>query len=350
MPNPTLLDALHRLQGKGPEYQDLFANHGPMAAEALTQLGFDSTVAGWVDNYRLKLSDAPPTSGLMTAATWRAHLGDIRVLGDWIQVFRRELEETHWQDVLATWWPRLLPGLAASATHGVIRTAHGIRQLACEGPEPDPALLDELAQGLGYWAARYQSLPGNPGLVGDEDAVAAIRDLPRLSPDEPSVGDGIAGRLGSLVRLPGLPSALDRWAPTADLDLALDDLIGAAARILAARDDAPIAFCHAVTAPAAVRMALPSLPERLHRPTVAVTWQVVAGIVSAYASPRSEDEQHRVETDPQPLLDDLPSRAAEHGDEHVIKLTEAVLREYPRTKDTTLLVAADRFRNRIEPA
>jgi hypothetical protein len=83
------------------------------------------------------------------------------------------------------------------------------------------------------------------------------------------------------------------------------------------RDDASIAFCHAV---------------------------------SAYAAPRSEDEHHRVATDPQPLLDYLPALAAEHGDEHVIKLTEAVLREYPRTRDTTLLVAAGRFRNMIEPA
>ena len=36
-----------------------------------------------------------------------------------------------------------------------------------------------------------------------------------------------------------------------------------------------------------------------------------------------------------------------HGDEHVIKLAEAVGREYHRTGDTTLLVAADRFRGRM---
>jgi len=29
-----------------------------------------------------------------------------------------------------------------------------------------PALIDELAQGLAYWAARYQPLPGNATLKG----------------------------------------------------------------------------------------------------------------------------------------------------------------------------------------
>jgi hypothetical protein len=48
------------------------------------------------------------------------------------------------------------------------------------------------------------------------------------------------------------------------------------------------------------------------------------------------------------LLDAL-DRLREHGDEHVVKLTEAAGREYARTGDTTLLVAADRFRGRVAP-
>ena len=41
--------------------------------------------------------------------------------------------------------------------------------------------------------------------------------------------------------------------------------------------------------------------------------------------------------------------AIENGDEHVIKLTEAAGREFRRTGDRTLLVAAERFRGRIPP-
>ena len=117
--------------------------------------------------------------------------------------------------------------------------------------------------------------------------------------------------------------------------------------MLAARDDAPIAFCHTVTAPAAVRLVLPELPDLLARASVAASWQVVGAIVAAFAVPRDDTEREIVDTDPEPLLERLDPLAVEHGDEHVIKLAEAVGREYHRTGDTTLLVAADRFRGRM---
>ena len=87
-------------------------------------------------------------------------------------------------------------------------------------------------------------------------AVDATRALPRLDPEAEQRGPGIAGRLGALVDLPELPTALDAWGAPSDPDEALDVLISAAGRVLAAREDAPIAYCHAVTAPAAVRLGL----------------------------------------------------------------------------------------------
>ena len=66
--------------------------------------------------------------------------------------------------------------------------------------------------------------------------------------------------------------------------------------------------------------------------------------------PPHASESVAVDTDPEPLLERLDPLAVEHGDEHVIKLAEAAGREYHRTGDTTLLVAADRFRGRIPPA
>src|SRR5262252_10848165 len=71
----------------------------------------------------------------------------------------RELAEAPWQAVLQAWVPRLAPGLWAAATHGPIRTGHAVRSLAAR---TTPQRLHELAEGLGYWAARYQVLPGRP--------------------------------------------------------------------------------------------------------------------------------------------------------------------------------------------
>ena len=344
----VLLDALDRLRGTGPEFDGFLANHGPMAAEALVRIGAGDAVAGWVDGYRTRL-DAAPEIVRGIGDDWRADLGDARLFGDWTAHLRREAHnDTDWRTLLLRWWPRLLPGLAASATHGVIRTAHAVRSLRAAGPDPDPLLVDELAQGLAFWAARYQTVPGDPPLTGPLDAVAATAAVPRLDPDEPSDGPGIGGRLRALGRLDGFPESLDAWGPRLPSpDGALDELIAAAARVLAARDDAPIAFCHTVTAPAAVRLVLPELPDPLQRASVAASWQVVGAIVAAFAVPIDETEREVVDTDPEPLLERLDPLAVEHGDEHVIKLAEAVGREYHRTGDTTLLVAADRFRGRI---
>jgi hypothetical protein len=351
----ALLDALDRLRNTGPEFNSFLANHGPMAAEAIVQLGADDQVAGWVNRYRTRLTPEPEPRDRIAADGWRSRLGDVRYIGDWTVLFEQEIAGSGWRETLIRWWPRLLPGLSASATHGMIRTAHAVRSLAA--PDADSALnanatpvLDaELARGLGLWAARYRTLPGAPTLTGRDDSVMAIAALPRLDPAVPSAGPGIGGRLASLGLLPDLPAAMDGWGAPADPASAITAIVNAAARVVAARDDAPIAYCHAVTAPAALRLVLPVLPVELHRPTVACGWQVVAGLIAAFAAPPDTGERIRREVDPAPLLDELGPRAVEHGDEHVIKLAEAALREYKISGDTTVLVGADRFRGRIEP-
>ncbi|OFE17399.1 hypothetical protein BA895_16680 [Humibacillus sp. DSM 29435] len=347
MTNDNLLEALDRLRDTGPEFGGFLANHGPMAAEALTQMDAASAVPAWVDRYRTRLDAAPTVGHGIARSQWREHLGNERLIGDWTGLMRREIGEQPWQDMLGTWWPRLLPGMAASATHGVIRVAHAVRSLRSAGREPEELLTDELAQGLAFWAARYQTVPGAPDLHGSDAAVVATAHLPRLDPSLPGRGEGITGRLLALDHLPRLPHALNAWGAPADPDLALDELIGASARVLAARDDAPIAFCHAVTAPAAVRLVLPELDAGLAVASVAVSWQVVGSIIAAYAAPRHEAESHDAQELPSSEVDELSHRAVQHGDEHVIKLTEACLREHARTGDDTLLVAARRFRDRV---
>lgn len=354
MTEDVLLDALDRLRATGPEFDGFLANHAPMAAEALIRLGGAGEVTRWVADYLPRLDAAPGVVRGIEDADWREHLGDDRLFGDWTALLRREAAAMPWTELLLRWWPRLLPGLAASATHGVIRTAHAVRSLQRADGPPHPLLVDELAQGLGFWAARYQPLPGAPTLDGGLDAVRATAALPRLDPGEPSDGPGVTGRLRALPRLAGLAAALDGWSAPGTPDAALDELIGAAARVLAARADAPIAFCHAVTAPAAVRLVLPLLPPDLRLRSVAASWQVVGGIVAAFAAPRAETEGALAEPDAgddaAALRARLAGRAVEHGDEHVIKLTEAAEREFDRTGDVALLVAADRFRHRLAPA
>jgi hypothetical protein len=343
----AMLGALDALRGHSPEYGGFLANHGPMAVDALIRLGGAARAPGWIERYRRGLHDETPPGDDTPPASWARSLGDIGRLGGWVALYRRAVSDHGWRATVDVWWPRLLPGAAASATHGIIRTAHAVRNLAEHGDD-EPLLVAELVEALGYWAARWQPLPGAPALEGPLVARAAIAALPRLGGDVASRGPGISGRLGVLGALGDLPRSLDAWGPGPDDEHALDDLIGAAARILASRPEAPIAFCHAVTAPAAVRMVLPYLPVEHRRATVAACWQVVASIVAAFASPRTRDEG-RVPWVSPPSPAQLARRAIAHGDEHVLKLTEACLRQFSLTGDATLLVAADRFARRMPP-
>jgi hypothetical protein len=163
-----------------------------------------------------------------------------------------------------------------------------------------------------------------------------------------SDGPGLIGRLQTLFRLDGLPEALDDWGPATLDERALDELISGSARVLLARLDAPIAYCHAVTAPAAIRMILPALPADQHPTTVAAAWHVAAAIIAAFASPAGPDDLADAD-EPTPHPVEIADAAIDHGDDHVIKLTEACLRQFQLTDDPTLLVAAERFRHRIQP-
>ena len=60
METEALDDALTLFASTAPLYGSVgLANHGPMAAEALAQLGRHDAIAGWVARYRKRLDEAP---------------------------------------------------------------------------------------------------------------------------------------------------------------------------------------------------------------------------------------------------------------------------------------------------
>ena len=117
MTDQALPDALDRLRGTGLEFNGFLANHGPMAAEALTRLGGSDAVPRWVDGYLVRLDSAPEVRRGIGDDDWREHLGDEALFGNWTAYLRNQAHQMSWRDLLLQWWPRLLPGLAASATH-----------------------------------------------------------------------------------------------------------------------------------------------------------------------------------------------------------------------------------------
>ncbi|WP_049579304.1 questin oxidase family protein [Streptomyces sp. SBT349] len=318
----TLDEALVRLHANGPEFKGWLTNHAPMAVEALVRHGEGARVHRWVDAYRHRLEDHPTSYGRVTDANWREALGDPRHLADWPAYFAERLEERPWPEVLSAWWPRLLPGITAGATHPVIRVGHAVRVLLAEG-ETAPRRA-ELAHALGYWAARHQVLPPGsaaaPALGGQDagtSAGAALRAVPLVRDQS----GGINHRLAQLRDLPP-------WAAGAPADPeAARDRLRALVRAAAAyyathAHGEPVMLVHAVTAPNAVLRTLPALPRALWRESLDAAWAASAGVVAAYGprgGPRPPADAGGI------APDELFARAAAHGDEHVIKLTDTVL-------------------------
>ncbi|MFE6665769.1 questin oxidase family protein [Streptomyces sp. NPDC057697] len=320
----TLDEALERLHSSGPERHGWLSNHGPMAVEALVRHGQAPAVHRWLDHYSHKLEDMPDPADRVTAENWREALGDPRRIADWTAYFERETAERPWRDVLAEWWPRLLPGIAAGATHPVIRVGHSVRTLL-SGEATAPRVA-ELAHGLGYWAARHQPLPALAPLAPARSAAAALDAVPPV----PVQSGGIRERLAQLTALPVWPGEV-----TGDADEArarLTELVRAATHRFATHGHGePIMLVHAATAPNAVLRTLPALPRTLWAPSVAAAWAASAAVTAAYA-PAEPAAYPAADASAEELF----ARAAAHGDDHTIKFTDTAL----DVGDATALAAA----------
>ncbi|MEX2236863.1 MAG: questin oxidase family protein [Dehalococcoidia bacterium] len=339
----TLDDALEILAQSGPEFGGGLSNHGPMAAEALVRLGRPEEVVGWTESYRRRLLERPQARDHIVPTEWREALGDITRVEDWSVFFRRQLDAASWPDVLARWVPRLAPGLVAAATHGVIRTAHAVRSLE---DEATPLRLRELAEGLAYWAARYQTLPGTPSPAGDLPPSEALQRV-ALLPEEQRGNDGLITE--GLDRLHGFPpfeAGVNAVAAPGDADGFLSQLTEtfAHAYLANAAGGRVIAFIHGVTGPATLRIIAPYLDPAARTAALVYAWQAGAAIYSAYG----QTPRIGVEDDVVVDIEDLVDRSVATGDEHAIKFTEACLREHRLNPATVFLAAAADATRRIE--
>ncbi|MHC5905314.1 questin oxidase family protein [Streptomyces sp. S6] len=325
-------EALERLHTSGPERLGRLTNHAPMAVEALAARGRARDVHRWLDLYTPKLEEFPSPVAPVTADNWRTALGDPRRAADWIAHFDRAVAERPWRDVLAEWWPRLLPGLYGGSTHPVIRVGHAVRALLA-GEETAPRRT-ELAHGLGYWAARHHTLPALTPLTGAFSATGALNAVRPLAHQD-----------GGFPTLLARVEALPVWAATVtDPDEAyrrLTELVRAAThRYTTHGHGEETMLVHAATAPNAVLRTLPALPRPLWAAGLHAAWTASAAVTAMY-SPAQGVPHTPTGLAPEEIVD----LALKHGDEHVIKLTDTAL----DVGDAQALAAAVRAVELSEP-
>ena len=346
----VLDEAYQRLHKTGPEFDGWLSNHGPMAAEALARNGHAEHVQRWLDGYVRRLEEFPRGSGPV-GADWREALGDPRRIADWTTFFRDETAGQPWRQVLGTWWPRLLPGAAASATHGIIRVGHAVRALLTDGE--DAVHVTELAHGLAYWAARWLPVPGtetgrHPSAAAAESGwraaaltpAAALAAVPRIADQS----GGFRDRLPRLAKLPGWPAALAATTAQVSADEARAWLAGladaAVIRYLDYGHGNPVMLVHAATAPTAILRTLPALRRDLWAPSAAAAWDAAALVTAIYAPPVPAPRESLPVAPAGPgAADEAFARAARNGDEHAIKFADTAAEVHARTGDPAALAA-----------
>ena len=329
-------EALGLLSGLGPDLTNWMTSHVPMVAEALAALGEPAAAVAWVGAHRKTVRERGAPSAPIAASDWRAALGQ-RNFADWSVLFATEIERDGWQAVADRWAARLAPGFAASAVHGVIRVGHAARALQAG---ETPLRLQELADALALWASTYVELPAVRTASAKLSPFEALARVPLVPEAKRQNGGAITVALGQLGHAPGFDGVLDLIDSDRSPEATALEAAEAFARIVVGEVRTPltaIVFTHGVTGMVAALNLLPHVSDATGQALVRYAWQSGAALVSAYATSSFD----AAKTLAPPAAVNRVARAVAHGDDHVIKLTEACLALNARRPSPAFLTAAD---------
>ena len=170
----TLLDEGAR---DAAEYGGGLANHRPMALVALHRLGApDERLVSFAAAYSKQLEAAAPAQAWPAGDAWKARFSQGDAWPAYRALFAQWLSHDGAPAMLAQVLPALMPGCAAGAFHGLIRTAYALQA----------GHAQELADGLAYWACRYRPL-GEVGAGTQTDPLALLRQLNAGTSGVPSI-------------------------------------------------------------------------------------------------------------------------------------------------------------------
>lgn len=325
----SLDHSLRLLRPYGPYLKNGLSNHVPMVAEALCALGASAASQKWVTAHLGTIVERDNMGRPVTASAWEKSLGHADRFAGWEAFFRAEITFLGWRQALDKWSDRLAPGLFASATHGIIRVGHAARALSVSENE---TRLAELADGLAVWSSTYQELPTEFKSGPQYATVAeAFTHLPLIPKAERNNGGLITDALAPLSSMGSFQPVIS-WIDVAqDPSGVADQIAYQQAMVFATEATTPllaIVFTHAITSVHAILNIAPHVSDATVQRLLAYGWQAGAALYAAYVDERELKSENL--PDPE-LRNDIVSRAIEHGDDHVIKLSEACLSFYDRT-------------------
>lgn len=314
-----------------PEYAGQLTNHMPMALHALQSMGASGQrLQGFYDTYAKHMggSLAPLGAGAVKKTITGVPVSDWRVLRGQPHAYPallatlNELVAHEGADTaLRQALPELLPGVAAAAFHGLIRTAHAL----------EAGHAAELAAALTYWAWRWQPLP-EPAAPPPGSALLGFSNwADRLVSEAPgwhSDSSMISMRMIDASLSPIYKGLAGNLAPALSLDVRVAELASLAIRLYVASPNFTV--LHMVTALRAFRTLRPWLEHT--GPQVAVQSVLAQNFTAAYLAAgslatgslatglASFDKSLSV---PVKSWAQVVSLAMASDDEHVIKLVHA---------------------------
>jgi hypothetical protein len=316
----------------------MLANHLPMVLVAMQRLGASpERLAEFFAVYRdtNHLVPSPPPVAPIERARWSVALGDRKRETDYRSFFDGEVMRLGPRAAIAAYLPTLLPGIAASATHGLMRLAYGVLR-------EDAA---EIATALGYWAATYIELgkaTGAPPVTDDPvEVLVRMRPVEAYRHIEPEL-DLLWHFMREVAKRPEFRPLVDWLAIGPDT---FRRAVTASLALFAGTMD----FCalHALTGCHWLRLIRPVNPA----PDLALRhfWQSIAALYPKIGFPDlpSAEMLDELRRAPAPDWPEIAAAAVRSNDEHDLSLVFSAREEWKVYGDRLYQVVAARRLNLI---
>ena len=293
------------------EFPFCLANHLPMVLVALHRMGAsDERLEAYCHIYHKQngLVLTPEPTAKITTENWRDFLGQRGREGDYRTFFAGEVARLGATPAALHYLPQLIPGIAASATHALMRMAYA----TLTGSD------QETAVSLGYWAATYLPLRVSQGLAPSTDDPADTLAF-MYGPEAFRHVEPERDLLWHFMReVAGKPE----FAPVVDMLAIGPDTHDRVARLSLALYAGTLDFCalHAVTGTHWLRLMAPRTPDRAAG--LRYFWQAIAALVPKMGFPAlpSADELEASRRMPLPDWPEIFSEAVKRDDEHDLSL------------------------------
>jgi Questin oxidase-like len=320
------------------EFPFCLANHLPMVLVALHRMGAsDERLEAYCHIYHRQngLVPVPEPIDKITRDNWRGFLGQREREGDYRAFFAGEAARLGATPAALLYLPELIPGLAASATHALMRMAYATMTDSDE----------ETGVALGYWAATYLSLGVSQGLAPSTDDPAeflAFMSGPASFRHVEPERDLLWYFMRAVSEKPEFAPVVDRLA----IGPGTHDRI---ARCSLALYAGTLDFCalHAVTGTHWLRLIAPRTPDAAT--PLRYFWQAIASLVPKIGFPvlPSADELEVWRRMSLPDWPEIYREAVARDDEHDLSLTFSAGEEFKHYGDRLYQYAAAKRLNLV---